>query len=428
MCAHVRFTIVHSSSSHRLRAITGINALLLAAVSGRLIRRRLIGAFFENSIRLGRRIRAECFPFADMNERAMFAVLWVLLQLDRLQGDTSYRSILENHDKVISPEAKLFPNPTLAFVTPWNGRGYDVAKLYGSKFSHISPVWFRLIPGDADCQIDGQHDIDRGWLSDVRAANPNVSIVPRFLVEYRDLESAVNFVSNEKVQNKCFRMLTEFVQRNNFDGVVFEVYVQTQPIMKQQKMGKVGLLQTVINLAEHLKAAGKSISLVVPPCNADGDQQSLFNPTDFRWVEPFVDFVVVMTYDYNGRNAAALGPPVAPLPWVRRCMTELAKASPSSSEKLLMGINFYGYLYDADKLSAEAIIGPSYLELLREKEPTIQWDAEAAEHFTYIGQKVVTNYPSLEAVGSKIELAKELGVGVAIWEIGQGLDHFYNLL
>ncbi|CDW53145.1 Glyco hydro 18 domain containing protein [Trichuris trichiura] len=323
-----------------------------------------------------------------MIERALFAVLCVLLELDRLQGDTSYRSILENHDKVKSPGEKLFPNPTLAFVTPWNGRGYDVAKLYGSKFSHISPVWFRLVPADVDCQIDGQHDIDRGWLSDVRATNPNISIVPRFLVEYRDLESAVNFVSNEKVQNKCFRMLTEFVQRNNFDGVVFEVYVQTQPIMKQQKMGKVGLL----------------------------------------WVEPFVNFIIVMTYDYNGRNGAVLGPPVAPLPWVRRCVTELAKASQSSSEKVLMGVNFYGYLYDTDKLSAEAIIGSSYLELLRKEEPTIQWDSKAAEHFTYIGKKAVTNYPSLEAIGSKVELAKELGVGLAIWEIGQGLDYFYNLL
>uniref|UniRef100_A0A5S6R2H0 Chitinase domain-containing protein 1 n=1 Tax=Trichuris muris TaxID=70415 RepID=A0A5S6R2H0_TRIMR len=363
-----------------------------------------------------------------MNERSLLAIVCLVCKLGLLKGNTSYRSILENHDKIVSPELKLFPNPTLAFVTPWNGRGYDVAKLYGAKFSHVSPVWFRLIPGDVDCRIEGQHDIDRGWLSDVREANANVSIVPRFLVEYQDLESALNFISNEQVQNKCFQMLTEFVQRNNFDGVVFEVYVQTQPIVKRQKMGKVGLLQTVINLAEHLKAVGKSLSLVVPPCNADSSQQSVFNPTDFRWVGPFVNFVIVMTYDYNGRAAAALGPPVAPLPWVRRCMTDLADAFPSSSEKLLMGVNFYGYLYDTGKLSAEAIIGPSYLELLRKEEPTIRWDAEAAEHFTYIGQKAVTNYPSLEAVGSKVKLAKELGIGVAIWEIGQGLDHFYNVL
>ncbi|KAI3936770.1 hypothetical protein MKX01_031589, partial [Papaver californicum] len=39
---------------------------------------------------------------------------------------------------------RRYSYPTLGYITPWNGKGYDLAKRFNSKFTHLSPVWYDL--------------------------------------------------------------------------------------------------------------------------------------------------------------------------------------------------------------------------------------------------------------------------------------------
>lgn len=71
--------------------------------------------------------------------------------------------------------------PTLAYITPWNRRGFDSALRHKGKLTHVSPVWYQIVPaskvknddnrsggGSVGPVLQGGEGVDETWLAEMK--------------------------------------------------------------------------------------------------------------------------------------------------------------------------------------------------------------------------------------------------------------------
>lgn len=245
-------------------------------------------------------------------------------------------------------------------------------------------------------------------------------------------DDIVSFLNSETAQDRFLTSLDAVMLAYPFTGVNIDIEYSgevTEPL--RQKM--VRFMQKVNH---HLDSTYGNTQLSIDMYAGAGSNRTLW---DVENIAPEVDYIIIMAYDFHRKSSTQAGP-VAPLfggkeLWDSDISEHLAGfLEKVPSQKLLLGVPFYGYGWQTTNRDAQSHTFPQtgstatfkfVQELLLQKDSLKveeNWNEDAlSPYLSYErdGETYVVYYENSRSLSYKLDFVNQLDLGgVAIWALG----------
>jgi spore germination protein YaaH len=240
------------------------------------------------------------------------------------------------------------------------------------------------------------------------------------------------FLASKPAQERLMASLDDIILAYPINGINIDIELGGSPTPAMRD----NLTEFMKNLRAHLDSRYDQVNLSIAMYAGASQNNGLW---DVPGIAPYVDYIIVMAYDFHQRSSPQAGP-IAPLFggkefWDSDINQHLqAFAAQVPRQKLLLGIPFYGYEWNTTSREAQSHTFPDtgstasisrVGELLARKDELKveeRWNEEAlSPYLSYEedGEIYVIYYENSRSISYKLDYVNQLDLGgIAIWALG----------
>ena len=263
-------------------------------------------------------------------------------------------------------------------------------------------------------------------------SEPRTDYPPITLTFMPESQAALTSILNNSVyRNQAISTVSSLLQEASASGVNidFEPLGDTPPSLRDNFTTFVKDLRASLKLSD--QNVTPNLSLSVYPSAASRPRI-----WDLASLDPYLDSLVVMTYDYTLPGSSSVGPN-SPLRgagslFEHDIVKNIAEITALvDSHKILLGIPFYGYEWDVETSEkyapSESRGSVASLEridqMIKDKTLELLWDRSSLTPYAVKREngEVVSQiyYENVDSIRLKLELVKQANLGgIAIWALG----------
>lgn len=365
--------------------------------------------------------------------------------------DTPLSSSIDHNSRLRYLKELIIPKKekriVYGFLPYWNVKDIKLEK----ELTHLSYFGLNIAANGEIMTKDEDDNLDPGYrllneeaflelASQMQAQKGRVELV---LKQFNN-DDITTFLNNEKSHLKFFEDLDSLILAYPISGINIDIEYSGENSQALREPFVIFMRK----LDWYLDTKYKNIQLSVDVyASAASSQQSLW---DIKAIGQYVDYIIVMAYDFHQRSSEQAGP-VAPLfsedsKWNKDINQHLKIfLDQVPREKILLGIPFYGYGWQTDSSQPKANTYKDTgftVSYKKAKELLSLAEGKTSEEKTWLGATQIKKsfdddalspyitysqdgelytiyYEDPQSIAYKLEYARQLDLaGIAIWALG----------